>query len=98
MSFFTPIETLKGTLNLKYIPQSPYHPFKGRLAARGHALIDGAALQGLSESSAEQRAACEARDAQSVFEGYMGGSIGVILGLYRDNGKENGNYHLGLRV
>ena len=29
------------------------------------------------------------------------GSVGVrgcILGLYRDNGKENGNYNLGLRV
>ena len=24
--------------------------------------------------------------------------IGVILGLYRDNGKENGNYYLGFRV
>ena len=24
--------------------------------------------------------------------------IGVILGLYRDNGKENGNYSLGFRV
>ena len=23
---------------------------------------------------------------------------GVILGLYRDNGKENGSYYLGLRV
>ena len=22
-----------------------------------------------------------------------GGSIGVMLGLYRDNGKENGNYY-----
>ena len=27
-----------------------------------------------------------------------GGSIRVILGLYKDNGKENGNYHLGFRV
>ena len=26
------------------------------------------------------------------------GIIGVILGLYRDNGKENGNHYLGLRV
>ena len=26
------------------------------------------------------------------------GSIGVILGLYRDNGKENGNYYPGFRV
>ena len=25
-------------------------------------------------------------------------SIGVILGLYRDNGKENGKYYLGFRV
>ena len=24
--------------------------------------------------------------------------IGVILGIYWDNGKENGNYHLGFRV
>ena len=24
--------------------------------------------------------------------------IGVILGSYRDNGKENGNYYLGFRV
>ena len=24
--------------------------------------------------------------------------IGVILGVYRDNGKQNGNYHLRLRV
>ena len=24
--------------------------------------------------------------------------IGMILGLYRDNGKENGNYYLGFRV
>ena len=27
------------------------------------------------------------------------GNLGYsILGLYRDNGKENGNYYLGLRV
>ena len=25
-------------------------------------------------------------------------SMRVILGLYRDNGKESGNYYLGLRV
>ena len=24
--------------------------------------------------------------------------VRVILGLYRDNGKENGNYYLGFRV
>ena len=31
--------------------------------------------------------------------GYIiGGNIGVILGLYRDNGKGNGNYYLGFRV
>ena len=24
--------------------------------------------------------------------------VGVILGLYRDNGEENGNYHSGLRI
>ena len=24
--------------------------------------------------------------------------LGYILGLYRDNGKENGNYYLGFRV
>ena len=30
-------------------------------------------------------------------KGYRG-YIGVILGLYRDNGKENGNYYLGFRV
>ena len=24
--------------------------------------------------------------------------IGIIYGLYRDNGKENGNYYLGFRV
>ena len=24
--------------------------------------------------------------------------IGYLLGLYRDNGKENGNYYLGFRV
>ena len=29
--------------------------------------------------------------------GYLG-YIGVILGLYRDNRKENGNYYLGFRV
>ena len=28
------------------------------------------------------------------FKGYMGGYIGI----YRDNGKENGNYYLGFRV
>ena len=28
----------------------------------------------------------------------ISGYIGIILGLYRDNGKENGNYHLGSRV
>ena len=26
------------------------------------------------------------------------GSIRVILGLYRDHGKENGNYYLGFRL
>ena len=26
------------------------------------------------------------------------GNIRVILGLYRDNGKENGDYYLGFRV
>ena len=26
------------------------------------------------------------------------GIIGVILGIYRDNGKENGSYYLGFRV
>ena len=26
------------------------------------------------------------------------GSIAVIMGSYRDNGKENGNYYLGFRV
>ena len=26
------------------------------------------------------------------------GTIGGIQGLYRDNGKENGNYYLGFRV
>ena len=26
----------------------------------------------------------------------IAGVIGVILGLYRDTGKENGNYHVGL--
>ena len=25
------------------------------------------------------------------------GNIWVILGLYRDNGKENGNYYLGIK-
>ena len=33
--------------------------------------------------------------------GYMGGLVplkGFILGLYRDNGKENGSYYLGFRV
>ena len=29
-----------------------------------------------------------------VFRGY----IGIILGLYRDNGKEHGNYYVGFRV
>ena len=26
------------------------------------------------------------------------GNIGVILGIYRDNGKENGNYYNGYNV
>ena len=30
--------------------------------------------------------------------GIIGGQIGVLLGFYRDNGKENGNYYLGFRV
>ena len=32
--------------------------------------------------------------------GYIGviGIIGTILGLYRKDGKENGNYYLGFRV
>ena len=33
----------------------------------------------------------------TIIIGYMG-VIGYILGLYRDNGKENGNYYLGFRV
>ena len=28
----------------------------------------------------------------------LGSYVGVIQGLYRDNGKENGNYYLALRV
>ena len=34
------------------------------------------------------------RDSIGVYEGY----IGIILGLHRDNGKENGSYYLGFRV
>ena len=26
------------------------------------------------------------------------GNFGVLLGLYRDNGKENGNYYLGFEI
>ena len=26
------------------------------------------------------------------------GNVGIILGLYRDNGKENGSYYLGFRA
>ena len=32
---------------------------------------------------------------EATIMGYKG-IIGNILGLYRDNGKENGNYHNGL--
>ena len=32
------------------------------------------------------------------FEGGYRDYIGVVLRLYRDNGKENGNYYLGFRV
>ena len=32
-----------------------------------------------------------------LYRGYIG-IIGSILGLYRVNGKENGNYYLGFRV
>ena len=32
------------------------------------------------------------------YNGLYRGYIGVVLGLYRDNGKENGNYCLGFRV
>ena len=32
------------------------------------------------------------------FKGVYGDYIRVTLGLYRDNGKENGNYYLGLRA
>ena len=28
----------------------------------------------------------------------LAGIMGVTLGLYRDNGKENGNFYLGFRV
>ena len=31
-----------------------------------------------------------------IMENQMEGYIGIILGLYRDNGKENGNYYNGL--
>ena len=31
------------------------------------------------------------------FQGLYRGYIGLTLGLYRDNGKENGNYYLGFR-
>ena len=37
----------------------------------------------------------------TIIMGYMGDYrvyIGVIEGLYRDNGKENGNHHLGFRI
>ena len=36
----------------------------------------------------------------TIIMGYLGHYrvyIGVILGLYRHNGKENGNYYLGFR-
>ena len=29
---------------------------------------------------------------------FIGGYIGSIQGLYRDDGKEHGNYYLGFRV
>ena len=32
------------------------------------------------------------------FKGIYRDYIGVILGLYGDNGKENGNYYVGFRV
>ena len=28
----------------------------------------------------------------------LGSRLGVVLGLYGENGKKNGNYHLGFRV
>ena len=34
---------------------------------------------------------------ETTIMGYIG-IIGVILGFYRHNGKENGNYYLGLRI
>ena len=33
-----------------------------------------------------------------TMEATVMGYIGYILGLYRDNGKENGSYYLGFRV
>ena len=35
---------------------------------------------------------------ETTIMGYIGIIIGYILGLYRDNGKENGNNYLGFRV
>ena len=34
---------------------------------------------------------------ETTIMGYIG-VLGYILGLYWDNGKENGNYYLGFRV
>ena len=31
-------------------------------------------------------------------KGYIRGNVGAVLGLYRDNGKENVNYYLWFRV
>ena len=33
----------------------------------------------------------------NCYRGYIG-IVGAILGLYRDNGKENGSHYLGFRV
>ena len=35
---------------------------------------------------------------ETTIMGYIGIIMGYILGLYRDNGKENGNYYVGFRV
>ena len=37
---------------------------------------------------------CQVRQLQELYRGYMG----VIWGLYGENGKENGNYYFGFRV
>ena len=36
------------------------------------------------------------KNMETIIVGYIGILLGYILGLYRDNGKENGNYYNGL--